>query len=454
MLAGVAVTAAVPQPLPAQTDSSSLHFTIAEWADATWLYLLDRGAVDGGRLGDRGTLQRFHPGIDSEHRLDLISSRFSVSEEYVWHSRPQGVRYWGGSIQHRDVVAGVNLKAAVPLGGAWSARVRFDKEDGPQVERNYLRIAFQRDWSSGLFSIFEGSLVPMKPEMDITVGGGWRDASGEATVSLTWLDTFNDAIYQGLVVFSGFADTAIDYEAQAFAVRASLKRSVGSHLRLEGDLGIQLPARIRAYRQVAPDSGFRQEERFAQAAALAEWSFSHRVRAGGFATYVRAVSDRTPLSQSDALDDFRLVEKTTNVGGFVLADITRRWRVEAWLARNWRPELRDYRSGAAPAPTPAPATDVDYEDRSWIGQAVLGYRANSGFRASAAFEVDLGEVKRGADQVPSVDGLGQDETRVRVDLGWDVSNRFAVAAGSNWDLDGDGSGKRFDGAHGKFVLYW
>ena len=37
-------------------------------------------------------------------------------------------------------------------------------------------------------------------------------------------------------------------------------------------------------------------------------------------------------------------------------------------------------------------------------------------------------------------------------FGWQISNRFAVAVGSNWDLYGDGTGKRFDGAHGRFVM--
>ena len=57
----------------AQSDTSMLHGTVFGWSDRTWLYLLDRGAVDGGRLSDQGMLMRFHPDIDDEYAVDAIS---------------------------------------------------------------------------------------------------------------------------------------------------------------------------------------------------------------------------------------------------------------------------------------------------------------------------------------------------------------------------------------------
>ena len=393
-------------------------------------------------MNDLGTLQRFHKDIDAEYALDLISSQFGLSEEYQWHQRPNGARYWAGSINQRVLVAGFDLKASVPLGDRWSVAVRFNQEDGPQIARNLVRIRFRRDWQ-GVFGFAEASLHTDKPESDVTLGVGVRDRAGTATVSLTMLDAFSDFIYQTLVVWHGFADTALDYEQQPFAVRASLERSLGRHLRIEGNAALLLPSRVRAYRQLAPDTGFRQAERFGLASLLLEWSFSPSVRTGAFATYVRAVSDRTPLREGRALDDFRLVEKTTRLGAFTLAQLTRKWRIETWVAREARPEQRTYRGAAR---------DVDYEDRAWSGQATLGYRAIGGFRANTAFEMDLRDVVRADGPVPSIQPLGEHNIRLRFDLGWQFGTTVALTAGYRVDLDFDRAW--FDGAHGSFVLYW
>jgi hypothetical protein len=219
-------------------------------------------------------------------------------------------------------------------------------------------------------------------------------------------------------------------------------------MRLETHGAVLLPGRIRAYRQLQPDQGFRQEERFAMAGALAEWSFSPRLRAGGLLTWVRAATDRTPLAAGRALDDYRLVERTTRYGLYLLAWPHPRWLLQSWLMREARPENRIYRNGAAPA--------VDYEDRSWQSQTVLSYRATGGFFASASFETDLRYVLKGAGQVPSLEPLGQHNVRVRVELGWRLGRNVMLSGGYRMDLDGDpGTGHgRFDGAHGKFAVYW
>jgi hypothetical protein len=430
----------------AQSDTSYLHATLKGWAERTWFYLLDRAAVRGGRLGDRGILQRFHPAIDAEHELDLVSSRLELGEEYEWEHRDNGSHYWGGSINHRDLVEGAAFKARVPLGRGWTIYPRYDRETGPPVFRNLVRLGFEKDWGR-IFAFSEGSLFATKPDIDLTLGAGIRIRDGELRASLTWLDSFNDAIYQGLVVWYGFADTAIDYEEQEFALRLSAERAMG-RMRLETHGAVLLPGRIRAYRQLQPDQGFRQEERFAMAGALAEWSFSPRLRAGGLLTWVRAATDRTPLAAGRALDDYRLVERTTRYGLYLLAWPHPRWLLQSWLMREARPENRIYRNGAAPA--------VDYEDRSWQSQTVLSYRATGGFFASASFETDLRDVLKGAGQVPSLEPLGQHNVRVRVELGWRLGRNVMLSGGYRMDLDGDpGTGHgRFDGAHGKFAVYW
>lgn len=448
-----AVTAALvalpPRTATAQTDSASLHATVLGWSHRTWLFVLDRGAVDGGRLNDLGWLQRFHPDIDDEHAIDEISVHPALTDEYDWRSREHGVRYWGGSINHRYLIDGLDLRTRVSLGSGWRVGFGLDLENQPSLRRVLPRFTFEKQWAPGMFVFGEGTLVADKPEMDVTVGGGWRDREGVAVVSLTALDAFSQAIYQGLDVDRAFAPTALDYERRPYALRATVSRRVGPVVRVEADVGAALPSTLRAYDRVVSDSGFRQDERFGMAAGLIEWTAFRSVRAGIMATWVRTVMDRTPLARSRVEDDFRLVERTTQLGGFVLVQPWRRWRVESWLVREHRPQTRIHRNGAA--------ADVDYEDRAWRGRFQVRYLAAIGFKAESALELDLRDVLRGDGQVPSTEGsVGRRNTRLRLEVGWRFGSRFWVEGGYRLDLDGDpGTGHgRFDGAHGRASLFW
>jgi len=435
-------------PVHAQSDSASLHATLRGWAEETWVLLEDRDAAVGGRFSDAGMLQRFHPGIDAEYELDVISSRFGLSDEYAWQRRASGARHWAGSVNQRDLVAGTDFKVVTPLGGRWVAQATFNKEDSPSLARNLLRVRFTREWSGGAFAFLETSLHSIKPDNDVTVGAGWRGSAAEASVALTVLDAFSDFIHQKLEVWPGFADTALDYERQPLAMRASFETSLATRVRLEGYGAVLLPSRVRAYLQLAPDSGFRQEDRFAFLAGLIEWSASPHLRTGLFATYVRAATDRRPLELSRDLDDYRLVERSAQAGGFAVARLSRYWFVESWLARRWRPERRVYRSGAA--------ADVDYEDRAWSGQSVVMYRATRGFTSHLAFEIDIRDVVSGDGHVPRQESLGRHNTRVRFDVGWSFKGGTSLLLGYRIDLDGDDytDHGRFDGAHGRLVIHW
>lgn len=443
------LVAACAVPLRAQAPDLPLHGTVFGWSERTWLSVLDRGAVDGGRLTDQGWLLRFHSAIDDEYAIDVISVSSPLSDEYSWQYRRNGMRYRGGSINHRDLIGALDAKADVGLGRGWTARFRFDKEDRPGLARNLPRLGIEKAWS-GPFAFAETTVDALKPEMDVTLGGGWRDGHGEAALSLTMLDAFSDVIYQGLVVYEGFADTAIDYERRPLALRAKVHRQLGRHLRVEADLGAALPSTLRAYRQAAPDSGFRQDEQFGMAAGLVEWTTLPAVRVGAFTTWVRTIMDRAPLPEGRPEDDFRLEERTTQVGGYAQWRPSRGWQVESWLLREHRPETRTYgRPGANP--------DVDYEDKAWRGQTMVRRLWSIGLEAGAAFELDLRDVVRGAGEVPSVEGdVGRRNTRLRLELGWRFDTRFWIEAGYRIDLDGDAGTDHgsFDGAHTRIALFW
>ena len=438
---------AVPEILGAQADTATLHATLKGWEEATWLQLLDRGGAVGGRLSRNGMLQRFQPLIDDEYYIDLISGPFGLTEEHVWYRQPNGARYWGASVNHLELATAFEIKAHIPLSGAWTATVQFNKAHTYEVRRDLVRLEFDHAWKSGAFAGLHGTLEAIKPDMDLEARAGYRSPGGrEVGAALGVLDAFSDVIYQVLVVWEAYADTALDYQRQPFTVRAWGEWPLGNRLRLEAHGGLMTPTTVRAYRQAAPDSGFRQHERYGFAAGMLEWSPLARLRAGGFVTYVRAQTDRTPLPLSPAEDDYVLTESTARFGGFALAQLAERWRFEGWLARTARPERRDMRQ--------LDSLDVDFEDRMLTGEARLTYGARRGFRGDASFEFVNRDVVRGAGQVVTPEL--KNHSRLRLEVGWSFGERAAFRAGYRIDVDGDpGTGKgHFDGAEGRFVVTW
>ena len=62
-----------PPALSAQTDTLE-HATLQQWAEQSWLLLLDRHGSVGGRLSERGVLQRFDDYIDDKYFFDRLTA--------------------------------------------------------------------------------------------------------------------------------------------------------------------------------------------------------------------------------------------------------------------------------------------------------------------------------------------------------------------------------------------
>ena len=107
-LALLLVLLAATTPARAQGDTlgGGLHTTLSGWADDALLYILDRDAARGGRLSDRGILQRFWFDIDPDYQINLMRMRFDLIDDAEWYRHASGVRYWSGSVNTRDEAIG------------------------------------------------------------------------------------------------------------------------------------------------------------------------------------------------------------------------------------------------------------------------------------------------------------------------------------------------------------
>jgi hypothetical protein len=441
----------LPSTGAAQVDSTAAHATLRGWNEQMWLTVFDRAGNIFGRTSDRGILQRFNARMDSEYQLDFVSYFYSLREVYTWYQADSGVRFWTGSIDHLNLIQQGDFRAAVPLGDTWSLDAWFRYEQTLEADRSLLTARFRHQTFGGRGEFFLlGTIPPVKADADLELGFNWSIAGGVITAAVGALDVFSDLIYQDLEVPANIADTTFNYTAQPFSGRVALDLPLGRRFRLEGYGLVMTPTRFVAESRSDPGGGFAQDERFGYAGGLLEWTPSYRSAVGGIATWVASRVERTRLPAGQAEDDFDLEQATYRLGVYGLHRFSDRFELEAWLTRIWRSEERI-------RPDTAVAPNVDYEDRAWAGRSTLTYRAGSGFRADLGFDLLARDISKGA-LVPRPEVLGRDNARIRLGVGWHFGKAAYVLVGFNLDVDSSrlfgGEDGTFDGAYGRFSLYW
>jgi hypothetical protein len=420
--------------------------TLRLWEENRWLTIYDRSGSYFGRVSDAGILQRFNALMDFEYHIDVISYTPSLTETRDWYQRDDGARAWGGSLNHLKLLAEGHFKVSVPLGATWTTDIRFIRQETLEAQRSLLWIRFAHDMLDKRLRAFARSTLSFdKSEIDFELGLVWRWMPGELAVSLGALDLFSDVIFQGLKIGPAIAPLALDYTSKPYTGRIAVDLPLGPRLRLEA-YGLALtPTEVMVESQTRTDSGFVQQERYAYTGGLLEWTPSLSTALGAYATWVRARLGRTPLRDGAPEDAFDLTEKTWQLGVYGIDRLSRRFSLEVWIQRMWRTEDR-----LRPDTTVAP--QIEYEDRSWGGRATVTYQAPGGFKADLGFDfLDRDIVKE--DDVPGLSALRRDNSRLRFAAGWRFGRRALFLVGFNRDLD-DSDGRGFDGAFGRFALYW
>ncbi|UCG88329.1 MAG: hypothetical protein JSW71_07240 [Gemmatimonadota bacterium] len=447
-LAGLWLSLTCAPALSAQSDSLT-HATLQHWAEQSWLLLLDRHGSVGGRLSEDGVLQRFQDSQDDKYFLDRFSATFLPRENYDWYARDNGVRWFGGSINRRNLVTEGEFKTSVPLSQAWAIGVRFNKEDNPSAQRNAMRIGLKAQFPKLIGGFANLHLDPNKPGTDIEIGGTLGERTGaNAVFSVSVLDAVNNVVYVTLDAASqAQIESTLVYDEQPIAFRTQVMVPFGRSLRVEAYGLYVTPSALRTFAETSETDGFIRRERIAYAGGLVEWKPFPTLFAGFYANTIWAESEQEKLAPTVPVDEYVLTEQTTQVGAFATWRITRRWLLDTYGVRTWRPERRQW---GDPGLQP-----VDYLLRSWHVAGIVTYRSLSGFVTDAGLAWNDAEEPYGGDQVPATGSLTTRDWRVRYDIGWKFGDTFSFLIGGSIDYDGEtDDGWSFGGGRGKFSLYW
>ncbi len=431
----------------AQDDYSGyLHATLRGWEDGARVNIFDRNGSYFGRLSDCGILQRFNVLEDEEYALDIVSFGFSLSEDYEWYTRRRGARWSGGSINYINLVQATEIAGSIPLAETWDFDILFNQESTMQAERSLVRTIFRKSFADGEVTGFlTGWLKSTKEEMDLELGLTFTPGHSSVTVAVGALDPFSDFIYQVLTVGPKHAPQSLDFVKHPFTVRLAADVPLGRQFRSEVYGLIMSPTELVVTEQADTLGSFRQNERYGYAGALLEWTPSPNSAVGTFATFVKGGMDRYSLDQSPPADTFDLTEITGRIGVYGMQRISGKLLLDVHIARVWRLENRLF-------PEVSGTSDIDYEDRTWIGRGSVTYRAQNGFRGEVGLDFDSRNVIRDA----NVQGRHHSyfHSRVRFDLGWYIGDRAMFVWGANTDLDRDTATGWFDGGHARFQVFW
>jgi hypothetical protein len=415
--------------------------TLRGWEEGARIMILDREGSFDGRFSERGILQRFHPLMDAEYRLDLMSSSFPLDEECAWYRRDSGARFWAGSINHLRLIQVGQIKARVPLGENWAVRVEHLHEETLQARRNLLRLGFERDLAEGTGRVFlSGTPIAIKPEVDLELGASWFPGGGEVTVAVGALDVFSDVVYQVLGVGAALADSTLDYLSRPYTVRVFVELPLHPRLRMEA-FGLRLtPTRVRVEPQGEAWEGFVQDEGYAYAGGLLEWTPGDRTALGALATWKRGRTEREPAEGAalGGMDSFQVLETSRQLGAFLIHDPFSQLRIRGWLVRVMEEETR--KSVVGPS---------FHQKRTLAMRLDLTYRGGSGLHGELGLD-GTDRSGNGVRPVPSIQPLFRGDYRLRGDLGWRFGERALFVLGANLDLDSGG----FDGGHGRFSISW
>jgi hypothetical protein len=448
VLGGLWLTVACVPPLSGQSDPLS-HATLQHWAERSWLLLLDRHGSVGGRLSQAGVLQRFQESQDDKYFLDRFSAAFLLREDYDWYARDNGVRWFGGSINRRNLVSEGEFKVNVPLSQAWAIGARFNKEDTPSAQRNAMRIGVKAQFPKSIGGFANLHLDPNKPGTDIEIGGTLGQRTGaNAMVSVTVMDAVNNVVYVTLDAASqAQIDSTLVYDKQPIAFRTQVMIPLGRSLRVEAYGLYVTPSALRTFAETSETDGFIRRERIAYAGGLVEFKPFATLLTGFYANTIWAESEQEKLAPTVLVDEYALTEQTTQVGGFATWRVTRRWMLDMYGVRTWRPERREWGDPGLQS--------VDYQLRTWHIAGIVTYRALSGFMTDAGIAWNDADEPNGGDQVPATGSLTTRNWRVRYDIGWGFGDTFSFLIGGSVDYDGEtNDGWSFGGGRGKFSLYW
>lgn len=424
--------------------------------------VIDREHAFGDRYFDRGVFRHITPLIDREYDLDMMAYRFRPAEDARWQQASGGIRMRAGSVERDLWAIKTEIKNTVPLGenGSHLFSIEGVLQEDPQASRSLLEMSYGYALSKKHAIGLRHTFTRYKAGLDVTPFYAYASPTwGRAEVEFTFLDAYNNFIYEQLGINTDVLDVVKTYDQKPYLLQ--LTYASPERYRLGGELIVGWRTESTAtFDSQLSDFRFSETERVHYVSALLEYRLTEPVAAGLYLK--RDASRLSRVTGSDSLNtDYANRQTHQRIGAYVRGEWDHvRGEVYAFTGR-----YDDSQTGDG-FDTSIISQSFDLDTEMWALSARLIYDARGWpyvglqyFR----FRRDL--------NVPRTTVLAREWTKKYYSAGPNherlvalIGHRFgrgSVAMGIGYDLDADPirylddeSPKYFDNGYFRFAMTW
>ncbi len=370
----------------------------------------------------------------------MLTSLFTSDEDARWAAAGSGLRVAGTSINHPFILQQVDWRHAAPVSGPVDFLVRYRRQHTLAARRDYPTVGLR--WSGvggspwSLSTTLGIHFFKASADVELRASRRWGQPSASETrleFRVALLDTFSDAIFQGLGVAPEETPAHFDYARPPLAGRVLLTRASGP-VRFELHAGASARTEVRVTFPETGERSYRLLERVHFVGGLTEVRASERLAIAGYGGVAEADAERR--FEGGSLSRLTSEERTSIFGLVLRAWLGPGTGVVAGVRRVGRPETRITEQ--------QPVRHSDREHSAWAG---LRRQPTAGWTWGAL----VAWMDREAGVLaPWLSGANK---RLITDWGYRFVSRFEVTAGVRWDLDYSRD-RLFDGGHLRFTAMW
>jgi hypothetical protein len=450
-------SAGLVQAAPPGDSLFATRTTLAGWQNDLRLMLLDRAGSYGGVFNDRGVFRLIARPLDDELDLDLLTFRFTPTEDYRWYAADHAFRSWAGSFNTANFLTQNHLRHRVDVTPVLAMRLEAVQQYTRRSERFFFEPGLTWQARPGHSLTVSNTLMGYKPDLDLTLSYRYaRDGGAGARFDVTFLDWANNFIFDRLGVHHLIEDTARSYRSPPVLTTVHLVSPPAGAWRAEAAGGLQPASRAHIQSQyLEPGLTFEQRERAAYAGLLVEFAAPHLAAGLTYQTeYSHSARGHRP--EASVPIDYSVAQHSQRLRAHVITAFGP-WRAEAsgFVERNVD-EQRGTAFGGADIAEAFRFDEVRYMTHlrlmrlprrngpiagtEWVSDH-RGFRSG---REVVARYVDVAPVRYGA--------------RISAIAGYRVNPRTMLLAGAGYDVDGDTDRNprpvRFDSGYLRIVTVW
>lgn len=466
-------------PGEADGQSGRSGATLLGWEQRTLNFMLDRSHNFGGTNYKRDLFRETINQMSPEHEIDLLTYRYTLTDDYDWINAKQAYRLSVGSLNATDFAIENRMKFTRQFNKKNSFLIDGIHEENLRTNRFLFRLAYERHLKGRHHLGIGHTLGNSKSDLDMSLYYRYGTfENGMIQAGFTWLD-WGANVVQGLAEESSNEwneryESTFQYTHSPILLNLKLISPTVKNFRVEVLMGLQ------TYSEKEVRSTKNVNEQYLDK----EWAhylggmlqYSHPLGLAGV-TYRRRFSKlrREPMPGSEYVENY-YTRQYSDSGGLFATLYFNRITIEQWvlMERNVDQLQGDVvPDDLSPDFLENVRRPFDFVEHRWKLKSRLLYGSTrKGVQLGLEFHADYRNPQGEKDPVTGIRNydfrrvypvIRDRNDRFTFTVGYRVNRNFYLLGGVSYDLDRDtqsgigmvrDKGTWFDGGFGRMSLEW